>query len=61
MHLVIRISPVHIVDGSLLKVAGVDFVFIYKDLILDFVLMVPNLDCNLLSNSKLAHEKTHIT
>ena len=44
---------VHIADGSLSKVVGTGFVVISKDLTLDFVLLVPNLDCNLLSISKL--------
>ena len=48
-------------DGSLSKVVGIGFVVIFKDLTLDFVLLVPNLDCNLLSISKLTQEKNYVT
>lgn len=48
---------VRIADGSLSKVSGTGSVVISKDLILDCVLLVPNLDCNLLSVSKLIQEK----
>ena len=52
---------VHIADGSLSKVVGTGFVPISKDLTLDSVLLVPNLDCNLLSISKLTQEKNCVT
>ena len=44
---------VKIADGSLLRVVGTGFIALSKDLTLKFVLLVPNLDCNLLSISKL--------
>nr|CAN65095.1 hypothetical protein VITISV_011639 [Vitis vinifera] len=43
---------VRIADGSLSKVAGTGSVVLSRDLTLNFVLLVPNLDCNLLSISK---------
>ena len=52
---------VHIANGSLSKVASTGFVVISKDLTLDFVLLVPNLDCNFLSISKLTQEKNYVT
>ena len=52
---------VWIVDGSLSKVAGTSSVMISKDLTLNFVLLVTNLDCNLLSISKLTRELNYIT
>ncbi|RVX04713.1 Retrovirus-related Pol polyprotein from transposon TNT 1-94 [Vitis vinifera] len=48
-------------DGSLSKVAGTGSVVLSRDLTLNFVLLVPNLDCNLLSISKLTKEKRCIT
>ena len=39
---------IQIIDGSLSKVVGTGFVVISKNLTLDSVLLVPNLDCNLL-------------
>ena len=50
-----------IADGSLSKVAGTGSVVISKDLNLTSVLLVPNLDCNLLSISKLTQEKSCVT
>ncbi|RVW89138.1 Retrovirus-related Pol polyprotein from transposon RE1 [Vitis vinifera] len=47
-------SSVHIADGSKSKIAGTGSIKLTKDLYLDSVLHVPNLDCNLLSISKLA-------
>ena len=47
---------VRIADGSFSKVVGTNFVVISKDLMLDSVLLVPNLDCNLLSIRKLTQE-----
>ncbi|RVW78478.1 Retrovirus-related Pol polyprotein from transposon TNT 1-94 [Vitis vinifera] len=52
---------VRIVDGSLSKVAGTGSVVLSRDLTLNSVLLVPNLDCNLLSISKLTKEKRCIT
>ena len=52
---------VRIADGSLSKVAGTGSVVLSRDLTLNSVLLVPNLDCNLLSISKLAKEKRCIT
>ena len=54
-----KYSPCHenfttkIVDGSLSKVAGIGSIIISNNLTLDFVLLVPNLDCDILSISKL--------
>lgn len=48
-------------DGSLSKVAGTSSVIISKDLTPNFVLLVPNLDCNLLSISKLTQELNCVT
>ena len=42
-----------IADGSLSKVVGTSSVVISKDLTLDSILLVSNLDCNLLFISKL--------
>ena len=47
---------VQIADGSLSKVEGTGLIKISKDLILNSVLHVPNLDCNLLSISKLTRD-----
>ena len=44
---------VHIADGSLSKVVGTSLVVISKDLTLDSVFLVPNLDSNLLPIRKL--------
>ena len=52
---------IRIANGSLSKVAGTGSIVISKDLTLDFVLLVPNLDCNLLSISKLTQEKNCVT
>ena len=52
---------VRIADGSLSKVAGTGSVVLSRDLTLNSVLLVPNLDCNLLSISKLTKEKKYIT
>ncbi|GMP21651.1 hypothetical protein CsSME_00052836 [Camellia sinensis var. sinensis] len=48
---------VRIADGSLSKVAGIGSVVLSRNLILNSVLLVPDLDCNLLSISKLTKEK----
>ena len=47
-------------DGSLSKVTGTSSI-VSKDLTLDSILLVPNLDCNLLSISKLTYEKNYVT
>ena len=52
---------VRIADGSLSKVAGTGSVVLSRDLTLNCVLLVPNLDCNILSISKLTKEKRCIT
>ncbi|RVW68334.1 hypothetical protein CK203_064538 [Vitis vinifera] len=52
---------VRIADGSLSKVAGTGSVVLSRDLTLNSVLLVSNLDCNLLSISKLTKEKRCIT
>ncbi|RVW20455.1 Retrovirus-related Pol polyprotein from transposon RE1 [Vitis vinifera] len=52
---------VRIADGSLSKVAGTGSVVLSRDLTLNSVFLVPNLDCNLLSISKLTKEKRCIT
>ncbi|RVW20625.1 Retrovirus-related Pol polyprotein from transposon TNT 1-94 [Vitis vinifera] len=52
---------VRIANGSLSKVAGTGSVVLSRDLTLNSVLLVPNLDCNLLSISKLIKEKRCIT
>ncbi|RVW15825.1 Retrovirus-related Pol polyprotein from transposon TNT 1-94 [Vitis vinifera] len=54
-------SSVHIADGSKSKIAGTGSIKLTKDLYLDSVLHVPNLDCNLLSISKLAHDLQCVT
>ncbi|KAL3520220.1 hypothetical protein ACH5RR_018369 [Cinchona calisaya] len=46
-------STIKTADGTLSQVTGTGSIFISKDLILNSVLYVPNLDCNLLSISKL--------
>ena len=48
---------VRIADGTLSKVAGLGSVIISKDLVLESILLVANLDCNLLSISKLMEER----
>lgn len=48
---------VRIADGLLSKVTGTGSVVLSKDITLNSVLLIPNLDCNLLSISKLAKEK----
>ncbi|RVX23033.1 Retrovirus-related Pol polyprotein from transposon TNT 1-94 [Vitis vinifera] len=52
---------VRIADGSLSKVSRTGSVVLSRDLTLNSVLLVPNLDCNLLSISKLTKEKRCIT
>ena len=52
---------VRIANRSLSKVAGIGSVVISKNLTLDSVLLVLNFDCNLLSVSKLTHEKKCVT
>jgi len=48
---------VSIVDDSISKVFGTSSVTLFKNLTLESVLLVPKLDCNLLSISLLAQEK----
>ena len=48
---------IHIADSSFSKLAGTGSVVISKDLTLDSVILVLNLDFNILSISKLAQEK----
>ena len=50
-----------IADGSLSKVVGSSSVTVSKDLTLHSVLLVPNLDCNLLSISKLTKDLKCVT
>ena len=45
-----------IADGSLSKVAGTGSVRVSKNITLDSVLLVPKLNCNLLSISKLTRD-----
>nr|CAN82240.1 hypothetical protein VITISV_044199 [Vitis vinifera] len=54
-------SSVHIADGSQSKIVGTGSIKLTKDLYLDSVLHVPNLDCNLLSISKLARDLQCVT
>ena len=54
-------SSVHITDGSKSKIVGTGSIKLTKDLYLDSVLHVPNLDCNLLSISKLARDLQCVT
>ncbi|RVX23040.1 Retrovirus-related Pol polyprotein from transposon TNT 1-94 [Vitis vinifera] len=54
-------SSIHIADGSKSKIAGTGSIKLTKDLYLDSVLHVPNLDCNLLSISKLARDLQCVT
>lgn len=52
---------VKVADGTLSKVIGYGTVIISKNLVLQSVLFVPNLDCNLLSISKLTYDKNCLT
>ncbi|RVW35951.1 hypothetical protein CK203_090575 [Vitis vinifera] len=54
-------SFVHIADGSKSKIAGTSSIKLTKDLYLDYVLHVPNLDCNLLSIRKLVCDLQCVT
>ncbi|RVX10878.1 Retrovirus-related Pol polyprotein from transposon TNT 1-94 [Vitis vinifera] len=54
-------SSVHIADGSKSKIAGTGSIKLTKELYLDSVLHVPNLDCNLLFISKLARDPQCVT
>ena len=54
-------SSVHIANGSKSKIVGTGSIKLTKDLYLDSVLHVPNLDCNLLSISKLARDLQCVT
>lgn len=52
---------IRIADRSLSKMASTIIVRISKDIHLDPVLFVPNLDCNLLSISKLTRDLKNVT
>jgi len=52
---------IRIADGSISSVSGTSFVIISKNYTLESVLLVPKLDCNLLSISPLAWEKNWVT
>ena len=52
---------VRIADGSLSKVAGTGSVRVSKNITLDSVLLVPKLNCNLLSISKLTRDLNCVT
>lgn len=54
-------STVRIADGTTSRVFGRGSVVISKDIMLDSVLYVPKLDCNLLSVSKLAKDLNCVT
>ncbi|RVW83269.1 Retrovirus-related Pol polyprotein from transposon RE1 [Vitis vinifera] len=54
-------SSVHIVDGSKSKIVETGSIKLTKDLYLDSILHVPNLDYNLLSISKLARDLQCVT
>ena len=47
---------VKVADGSLSRVVGTSSIALSKNIILKSVLLVPNLDCNLLSISKLTSD-----
>jgi hypothetical protein len=49
-------STVHIADGSSSQVKGIGLSRLLRDMILNSILHVPNLDCNLLSISKLTRD-----
>lgn len=50
-----------IADGSHFKVIGFGSIPLSKDIKLKSMLLIPNLDCNLLSISKLINDMTCIT
>ena len=52
---------VRIANGSLTKVTGIGSVVLSKDLVLHSVLLVPKLDCNLLSINKLTKDNRCIS
>ncbi|KAG2689059.1 hypothetical protein I3760_09G123000, partial [Carya illinoinensis] len=52
---------VRIADGSLSKVAGTGSVRVSENITLDSVLLVPKLNCNLLSISKLTRDLNCVT
>ena len=55
------VSIIRIADGSLSKVVGIGTIQLTKDLIPSHVLHVPNLDCNLISISKLTCDLNCVT
>ena len=52
---------IRIADGSLPKVAGTRSVVVSKDIIFKSILYVPNLDCNILSASKITRDLKCVT
>ena len=55
------VSTVQIADSSISKVAGIGNIQLTEDLILSPVLHVPNLDCNLISISKVTRDLNCVT
>ena len=53
-------STVRIADGSSSQVKGIGLSRLSRDMILNSILHVPNLDCNLLSISKLTHDLNYV-
>ena len=51
---------VRIADGFVSKVKGIGSTKISNSLILNSVLLIPTIDCNFLSNTKLTHEENCI-
>ena len=56
-----EIYTMRIADGSVSKVVGIGSIVLTKDLILKFVLLVPNLVCNLLLVNKLIKDMNCVT
>ena len=54
-------TTVRIADGTLSKAVGIGSVIISNDIVLKSVLFVPNLDCNLLSISKITRDLNCVT
>ena len=52
---------VRIADGSLKRVIGIGSIIVLKDLTLEVVLLVQNLDCNLFFVSKLVRDLNYVT
>jgi len=51
---------IKIVDGSLSRVVGTGSITLSKEHTLNSILLVPNLDCNLLSISKLTNDHNYL-